>query len=103
VSPLDWPARIRDFLSHRLWQIESERRTRLSAIRLLQFSIMLGEGFVRDRLLLRASALAYFSVLSLVPLLAVLVRSRTRSGSAARASSTGSSARSRRAHPARPW
>ena len=73
MSVLDWPARIRDFLSHKLWEIEPERRSRLSAIRLLQFSIMLVEGFVRDQLLLRASALSYFTVISLVPLLAVVV------------------------------
>ena len=34
---------------------------------------MVVEGFVRDRLLLRAPALAYFTVLSVVPLLAVAV------------------------------
>ena len=73
MSLLDWPARIRDFLSHQLWQIEPERRSRLSAIRLLQFAVMLIEGFVRDHLLLRASALSYFTVISLVPLLAVVV------------------------------
>jgi len=73
LSLLDWPARIRDFLSHQLWEVQPERRSRLSAIRLLQFSIMLVEGFVRDKLLLRASALSYFTVISLVPLLAVVV------------------------------
>jgi membrane protein len=73
VKLLEWPARIRDFLSHKLWEIEPERRSRGSAIRLLQFAIMLTEGFVRDRLLLRASALSYFTVISLVPLLAVVV------------------------------
>jgi membrane protein len=73
MNPFEWPARIRDFLSHQLWRIEPEQRSRLSAIRLLQFSIMLIEGFVRDRLLLRASALSYFTVISLVPLLAVVV------------------------------
>jgi membrane protein len=73
VSLLEWPSRIRDFLSKQLWQIEPEERSRLSAIRLLQFAIMLVEGFVRDRLLLRASALSYFTVISLVPLLAVVV------------------------------
>ena len=36
------------------------------------FRSMVGEGFVRDRLLLRASALTYFSVLSIVPLLAIV-------------------------------
>jgi membrane protein len=66
-------ARARSFLAVDLWSEEPERRARLSAIRLLQFSIMVVEGFVRDRLLLRATALAYFTVLSLVPLLAVAV------------------------------
>jgi membrane protein len=73
VTLLEWPARIRAFLKHELWETEPEQRSRLSAIRLLQFSIMLIEGFVRDQLLLRASALAYFTLLSLVPLLAVVV------------------------------
>jgi membrane protein len=73
VSVLDWPERIRVFLAQQLWEVEPERRSRLSAIRLLQFSIMLVEGFVRDHLLLRASALSYFTVISLVPLLAVVV------------------------------
>jgi membrane protein len=73
VTWLEWPARIRDFLSGKIWEIEPEQRSRLSAIRLLQFSIMLVEGFIRDHLLLRASALTYFTVLSVVPLLAVVV------------------------------
>jgi membrane protein len=41
--------------------------------RFLQFAVMIGEGFVRDRLLLRASALSYFMILSLIPLVAVAV------------------------------
>ncbi len=73
MSVLEWPARIRDFFAHKIWEIEPEQRSRLSAIRLLQFSIMLGEGFIRDQLLLRASALSYFTVIALVPLLAVVV------------------------------
>ena len=32
---LEWPARIRDFLSHKLWEIEPEARSRLSALRIL--------------------------------------------------------------------
>ena len=70
---LEWPTRIHDFLSNKLWEIEPEDRSRLSALRLLQFAIMVVEGFVRDHLLLRASALAFFTVLSVVPLLAVAV------------------------------
>lgn len=66
-------ARARAFLADDLWSVQPEHRARLSAIRLLQFSIMVVEGFVRDRLLLRATGLAYFTVLSVVPLLAFAV------------------------------
>jgi membrane protein len=66
-------ARARAFLADDLWSAQPEHRARLSAIRLLQFSIMVVEGFVRDRLLLRATGLAYFTVLSVVPLLAFAV------------------------------
>ena len=41
------------------------------ATRTLQLAIMVGEGFVRDQLLLRASALTYVTALSIIPLLAV--------------------------------
>ena len=34
---------------------------------------MIAEGFIRDHLLLRASALAYFTALSLIPMLAVVI------------------------------
>ncbi|MFI5217157.1 MAG: YhjD/YihY/BrkB family envelope integrity protein [Candidatus Limnocylindria bacterium] len=47
------------------------RNSRL--LRALQFAVMIGEGFVRDHLLLRATALSYFTVLSLIPLLAVVI------------------------------
>ncbi len=40
---------------------------------LLQFVVMVAEGFVRDQLLLRATALSYFTVLSLIPIIAVAV------------------------------
>ena len=66
-------ARAREFLTVDLWKAQPQQRARLSAVRLLQFSIMVVEGFVRDRLLLHAAGLAYFTVLSVVPLLAVAV------------------------------
>ena len=70
----EWTLRIREFLTHQLWEFEPEGRSwYATALRLLQFSIMVIEGFVRDHLLLRASALAFFTVLSVVPLLAVAV------------------------------
>jgi membrane protein len=39
----------------------------------VQLSVIIGEGFVRDQLLLRANALTYLSLLALVPLLAIAV------------------------------
>lgn len=68
-----WIERARDFVTVDLWSWQPQRRSQLGVIRLLQFSMMVVEGFVRDHLLLRASALAYFTVLSVVPLLAVAV------------------------------
>jgi membrane protein len=73
VAAGNFLARARAFLADDLWSAQPEHRARLSAIRLLQFSIMVVEGFVRDRLLLRATGLAYFTVLSVVPLLAFAV------------------------------
>jgi membrane protein len=62
------------FLREGLWRVELEPRTWAArAAALLQFGAMVAQGFVRHRLLLRASALAYFSVLSTVPLLAIAV------------------------------
>ena len=69
----DWWARIWTFLSEGMWRAEFEPRTWTArGVALLQFVVMVGEGFVRDQLLLRASALTYFAVLSLVPLLAIV-------------------------------
>lgn len=64
---------IRSYLREGLWRQELEPGTWAGrGARLLQFAIMVGEGFVRDQLLLRASALTYFTVLAIVPLLAIV-------------------------------
>ena len=68
----EWSVRARTFLRDELWGFESTRRSVQAVVRSLQFAIMVGEGFWRDQLLLRASALTYFSVLSIVPLLAIV-------------------------------
>ena len=67
--------RTRDFLREGLWMAElAPKPTRMSRLRgALQFAVMIGEGFVRDNLLLRATALSYFTVLSLIPLLAIAI------------------------------
>jgi membrane protein len=68
-----WP-RARALIGEDLWNAEIEPRSAIARVRgFLQFAVMIGEGFVRDRLLLRASALSYFTILSLIPLVAVAV------------------------------
>jgi membrane protein len=63
----------RHFLTEGIWLGEFEPQTWTNrGVRLLQFVYIVVEGFVRDHLLLRASALTYFSVLSIVPVLAIV-------------------------------
>jgi membrane protein len=66
-----WFDRARTFVTTELWSAEPTPGSERRLVWLLQFSIMVAEGFVRDRLMLRASALTYFTVLSVVPMLAV--------------------------------
>ena len=73
VSLAGWIERVRSFVTVDLWRWQPENRSWQRALGLLQFSMMVVEGFVRDHLLLRASGLSYFTVLSVVPLLAVAV------------------------------
>ncbi len=64
----------RTFFFHDLWQFDlGPRSLTASLVRLLQFSVMVGQGFVSDRLLLRASALTFVTALSTIPLLVVVV------------------------------
>lgn len=64
--------RARQFLFHDLWSVDLRPRSFLGfGTRALQVMIMVGEGFVRDQLLLRASALTYVTAIALIPLLAV--------------------------------
>ena len=66
--------RARQFLFHDLWKMEVDSRSPATLpIRLLQFGYMVVEGFIRDELLLRASALTYIASLSLIPALVVLL------------------------------
>jgi membrane protein len=46
----------------------------------VQLSVIIGEGFVRDQLLLRANALTYLSLLALIPLIAIAVSVSTALG-----------------------
>jgi len=74
VAASDYLQRAQQFVRHEMWEVQPEPRSMAArGLGLLQFAVMIGQGFVKDSLLLRASALTYFTVLSLVPLLAVMV------------------------------
>ena len=66
--------RVRDFVSTGIWHVDLRTLTRLEStlVRLLKFLIFLVRQFYADKLLTRASALTYSSLLSIVPFLAVL-------------------------------
>ncbi len=63
-----------DFLSHDLWDpsLEDLPKTRSFMIRQLRISVIAARGFAKDRIQLRASALTLFSLLSVVPVVAML-------------------------------
>jgi membrane protein len=66
--------RARRFLKEELWSEEPASRWVVArAVSLLQFASMTAEGFVRDRLLLHASALTYFTLISVIPVFAIVV------------------------------
>ena len=73
----DWIHRLtelRDRLREQLWSREPVRPAALGWLRnLAQLGIVIGQGFVRDQLLLRAHALTYLTLLSIIPLLALAV------------------------------
>jgi membrane protein len=70
-SPSRWE-RALHFLNRDLWSPEqTARRSVAWARNSLQLAVLVSEEFVRHQLLLRASALTYYSMLSLIPLLAI--------------------------------
>jgi membrane protein len=74
VTATDALDRLRRFLSEDLWRVDLHA-SRLVAwcVRALQLVVMVGEGFARDRVLMRATALAYVTSLALIPVLAIAV------------------------------
>ncbi|MBW2447770.1 MAG: YihY family inner membrane protein [Deltaproteobacteria bacterium] len=64
--------RAQRFIQQDIWAWEPRPSSWTAwAVRPLQLTVLLGEGFLRDHLLLRASALTYVSLLALIPLLAI--------------------------------
>ena len=66
--------RIRHFLQHGLWELDAadERWWRRFLLNLGQIMALVVRGFINDSCLLRASALTYTTLLSLVPMLALV-------------------------------
>jgi membrane protein len=70
-SPSRWE-RALQFLNRDLWRPEETARRGFAWARgALQIAVLVTQEFVRNQLLLRASALTYYSMLSLIPLLAI--------------------------------
>jgi membrane protein len=68
----DLQQRLQDFFSRDLWTPEETARRGLAwARRALQFVVVVVQGCVTNLILLRASALTYYSILALIPLLAI--------------------------------
>lgn len=65
---------LRRFLAEGLWRRERGSSAPAAfGLRALQLAVLVAEGFVRDRCLVRATALAWVTALSLIPLLAIAV------------------------------
>ena len=64
--------RLRHFVLHGLWHdIPTPSRLKARAIQGVRVAVLAGRGFLADRCFLRATSLAYVTLLSLVPLLAL--------------------------------
>jgi membrane protein len=72
VNASELVERTRRFFRQDLWSGDRHSRSlRAAGERILQLGVLVTEGFVRDQILLRASALTYIAVLSTIPLLVV--------------------------------
>ena len=66
--------RVRVFVEEDLWSRAPQESRVVEWLRsTVQLCIVIGEGFVRDHLVLRAQSLTYLTILSIVPLLALAV------------------------------
>jgi membrane protein len=66
-------ARARRFFTQDLWALDLRPGSAAGwALRMLQLGVMIGRGFVKDELLMRASSLTYVTTLSIMPLLVVM-------------------------------
>ena len=75
IKPLSrFLSSLRKFTTDEIWRLDLSRISRLRAFFIQQVRVgyLVARAFVQDRLLVRASALVYATLLSIVPLLAVM-------------------------------
>ena len=66
-----WVQRVREFLFIDVWrEVSTPSRVKATFLQLMRISILAGRDFVADKCAMRATALAFVTLLSLVPLLA---------------------------------
>lgn len=65
--------RLQHYLDHELWQAAGGGRLARLGRFLLQIGVIVSQGVARNQTMLRASALTYFTMLSLIPLLALAI------------------------------
>ncbi len=71
---LDFVNSLQQFLTRDIWRLDFNQVSRLRGFfyRQIMVAWLVGQAFIHDRLLVRASALVYATLLSIVPLLAVM-------------------------------
>ena len=65
-------AESKEFFRHRLWQDEGRGPGELLALKCLRVLVLAGRGLIHNESLVRASSLAYASILGFIPLFALL-------------------------------
>ncbi|MHB9075135.1 MAG: YihY/virulence factor BrkB family protein [Desulfobaccales bacterium] len=68
----DFVTELQDFFRHRLWQDEGRSPGKLMALKSLRVLVLSARGLIRNQSLVRASSLAYASILGFIPLSALL-------------------------------
>ncbi|HZE21997.1 MAG TPA: YihY/virulence factor BrkB family protein, partial [Desulfobaccales bacterium] len=63
---------LKDFFQHRLWQDEARGAEALFGLKCLRVLTLAGRGLIHNQALVRASSLAYATILGFIPLFALL-------------------------------
>ena len=70
----NWTTRTYIFFKHELWSLDLSQKPRFKAFlyRQLRILVLAVRGFIKDKCALHASAMTYYSMLSIVPVLALI-------------------------------